>query len=106
MALRRLSAKRVRRSTDTRARWTDATVGRTVSAREMSPLELHDTAHGGRAARRPTGRDRSSLGRFEENQLAAAEPLRDRECLVDLGVRVAAQIVDGLDLYAAHLHHA
>jgi hypothetical protein len=34
-----------------------------------------------RAARRATGRDRSSLGRFDEGQLAAAEPLRDRACL-------------------------
>jgi hypothetical protein len=60
----------------------------------------------GRAARRATGRDRSSLGRFDEDQLAAAKSLRDRACPVDLGVRVAARVVDGLDVYAAHLHHA
>jgi cysteinyl-tRNA synthetase len=58
------------------------------------------------AARRATGRDRSSLGRFDENQLAAAEPLRDRACPVDLGVRVGARVVDALDVYAGHLHHA
>jgi hypothetical protein len=43
---------------------------------------------------------------FDEDQLAAAEPLRDRACPVDLGVRVAARVVDGLDVYAGDLRHA
>jgi hypothetical protein len=41
-----------------------------------------------------------------EDQLAEAEPLRDRACPIDLGIRVAARVVDGLDVYAGHLHHA
>jgi tRNA synthetases class I (C) catalytic domain len=46
------------------------------------------------------------LGGSTRDQLAAAEPLRDRASPVDLDVRVAARVVDGLDVYAGDLHHA
>jgi hypothetical protein len=43
MAAHRSTGKQSWRSTDTRSRWTDATVRRTVSGREMSPLQLCNT---------------------------------------------------------------
>jgi hypothetical protein len=73
---------------------------------QIERLQQAGATPSGRAARRATGRDHSSLGRFDEDQLAAAEPLRDRASPIDLGVRVAARVVDALDVYAGHLHHA
>jgi hypothetical protein len=73
---------------------------------QIERLQQARATPSGRAARRATGRDHSSLGRFDEDQLAAAEPLRDRACPVDLGLGVSARVVDGLDVYAGHLHHA
>ena len=69
---------------------------------QIERLQQAGATPSGRAARRTTGRDRLSLGRFDENQVAAVEPLRDRACLVDLGVRLAARILDGLDVSAGH----
>src|SRR3954463_1416560 len=43
MAAHRSTAKQSRRSADTRSCWTDTTVRRTVSGREMSPLQLYNT---------------------------------------------------------------
>jgi hypothetical protein len=46
------------------------------------------------------------LGGSTSTSLPRADPRRDRACPVDLGVRVAARVVDALDVYAGHLHHA
>jgi hypothetical protein len=73
---------------------------------QIERLQQAGATPSGRAARRATGRDRSSVGRFDEDELAAAEPLRDRACPVDLGVRIGARVVDALDVDAGHLHHA
>jgi hypothetical protein len=43
MAGHRSTGKQSSRSADTRSRWSNATVRRTVSGREMSPLQLYNT---------------------------------------------------------------
>jgi hypothetical protein len=46
----------------------------------ISQTERLQHAGGATPSGRATGRDRSSLGRFDEGQLAAAESLRDPAC--------------------------
>jgi hypothetical protein len=86
----RASVERQRssRSTDTRSRWTDATARRTVSGREMSPLQLYNTRTRAKqtfcaSATRPssTAAASRSLHRFPPGHRAASrrhqKPLRD-----------------------------
>jgi hypothetical protein len=66
MAAHRSTGKRSSRSTDTRSRWTGATVRRTVSGREMSPLELYNARARSRRSRpriRQAGSGCPSAGR-------------------------------------------
>src|SRR4029078_11901151 len=62
------------------------------------PRRLGEPSSRGLRDSRGRGSAHSVAGRFDQDELAAAEELRDRACPLDLAVRVALRLFDRLDL--------